>query len=184
MGWNRSENLPMLWPLRYNYQWLTSCNLYTKWSYTSDMWLYINYKPCMHGTKVVVSTGQSDQMFCSHSDLRTLEWRYQNLCTMSSDSTHSLILSPSCCSGVSPLTLRYGNELAVEVVVGEPVSRGFCVSSLYVVELGPGLTLAPSEVKTSSDVGLLPPESSCLPKGGCLVVWGAAAETTVARLDN
>ena len=34
---------------------------------------------------------------------------------MSSDSAHSLIPSPSCCSGVTSLSLRYGNEIVGEV---------------------------------------------------------------------
>ena len=86
---------------------------------------------------------------------------------MSSDSTHSLMLSSSCCSGVSPLSLRYVNELVVEVGVGEPVSRGF--SSLWVLELGPELALAPSDVDTSSD-SLLAHEAFLFLKGVFLVV--------------
>ena len=48
----------------------------------------------------------------------------------------------------------------VEVVGGEPVSRGFWDSSIFVEELGPGLSLPLLKVRISSDVGLLAPESS------------------------
>ena len=87
---------------------------------------------------------------------------------MSSDSTHSLILSLSCCSGVSPLVLRQGNELVVKEEDGEPVSRGFWDCSIFAEELGPGYTL--ESLNVSSDVGLLALESSWFFKGVCLIV--------------
>ena len=91
------------------------------------------------------------------------------------------MLSSSCCSGVSPLSLRYVNELVVEVGDGEPVSRGF--SSLWMIELGPELVLAPSDVDTSSD-SLLAHEAFWFLKGVFLVVWIVVAETTVSWLDT
>ena len=91
------------------------------------------------------------------------------------------MLSSSCCSGVSPLSLRYVNELVVEVGGGEPVSRGF--SSLWVLELGPELALAPSDVDTSSD-SLLAHEAFSFLMGVSLVVWVVAAETTISWLDT
>ena len=73
---------------------------------------------------MLLTNTPSDAITVLHSTLMTMEMP-EFMHTMSSDSTHSLILSPSCCSGVSPLTFRYGNELVVEVGVVEPVLMGF-----------------------------------------------------------
>ena len=50
--------------------------------------------------------------------------------------------------------------------------------------LGPRLSLVPSKVDTSSDIGLIAQESFCLLKEDCLVVWEAAAESIVTRLGK
>ena len=58
----------------------------------------------------------------------------------------------------------------VEVEGGEPVSRGFWDCSIFVEELGPGLSLPLLKVSISSDVGLLAPESSWFLREICLIV--------------
>ena len=58
----------------------------------------------------------------------------------------------------------------MEVEGGEPVSRGFWDFSIFVEELGPGLSLPLLKVSISSDVGLLVPESSWFLREICLIV--------------
>ena len=126
------------------------------------------------------------------SDLIATCLTCSNLNIISLDSNRSLLVSVSFCSWVSPLRSKYGNARAEGKGFGHPPlmklknvhlphpqpNGGFWDPSLWEEELGQGLTLAPSEVNTSSDIVLLVHKSSRLLTGVCLEVRVAGAITT------